>query len=103
MKDRIDHSSLKCINLIGAEARLDANMVREDFKIGSDQITCTEDDHGMDKTIQVAQDMILIIEVVMGIIQEKIKGMGGLTIVTVEREALEVKIMIGIGVGHMTE
>ena len=34
-------------------------MIREDFKIGLDQ-TCTEDDQGMDKTIEVGQDMILI-------------------------------------------
>ena len=36
-----------------------------------------EDDQDMDKTIEVGQDMILIIEVAMGIIQEEIKGMGG--------------------------
>ena len=30
----------------------------------------------MDNTIEVGQDMILIIEVDMGIIQEVIKGMG---------------------------
>ena len=44
--------------------------------------------------------MILIIEVAVGIIQEVTKGMGGLTIVTIEEEASEVKIMIGIRVGH---
>ena len=30
----------------------------------------------MDKIIEVGQDMILIIEIVIGIIQEVIKGMG---------------------------
>ena len=38
---------------------------------------CTEDDQGMDKTLDIRQHMILIIEVAMGIIQEVIKGMGG--------------------------
>ena len=51
-------------------------MIKEDFKIGSDQIMHTEDDQGMDKIIEVGQDMILIIELVMGIMQEVIKGMG---------------------------
>ena len=72
------------MNLIEAEARLDATMIREDFKIGSDQIMHTDDEQGMGKTIEVGQDMILIIEAVMGIIQEVIKGMGGLTIATIE-------------------
>ena len=37
-------------------------------------ITHTEDDPDMDKTIEVGQDMILIIEVAMGIIQEVVRG-----------------------------
>ena len=83
--------------------RLDATMIREDFQIGSDQTIYTEDDQGMDKTIEVGQDMILIIEVVRGIIQEVIKGMGGQIIAITEGETLEVKITIGIGVGHMKD
>ena len=59
----------------------------------------TEDGQGMEKTIEVHQDMILNIEVVMAIIQEAIKGMGDRIIIT-EGETLEIKIMIGIGVGH---
>ena len=43
-------------------------MIREDFRTGLDETTCREDDQGMDKTIEVGQDMILIIEVVMDII-----------------------------------
>ena len=39
-----------------------------------------KDDQGMDKTIEVGQDIVLITEVVMGIIQEVIKGMGNQTI-----------------------
>ena len=101
MKDRIDHSNPECINLTEAEVRLDVTMIREDFKIGYDQTMHTEDDQGMDKIIEVGQDMILIIEVAMGIIQGITKGMGGLTIVTIEGEASEIKIMIGIGVGHI--
>ena len=93
--DGTDNSNLKCINLIEAEVRLDTIMVREDFKI-----KCTEDDQGMDKTIEVGQGMILIIEVAMGIIQEVIRGMGGKIIAITEGETLEIKIMTGIGVGH---
>ena len=69
-------------------------MSREDFKTGLGQTMCTEDDQGMDKTIKVGQDMILIIEVVMEIIQVVIKGMGDRIITTTEGETLEIKIMI---------
>ena len=44
--------------------------------------------------------MILIIEVVTDIIQEVTKGMGDRIIITTEGKTLEIKIMIGIGVGH---
>ena len=50
-------------------------MIREYFKMGLDQTTYTEEDQGMDKTIEVGQDMILIIEVAMAIIQEVARGM----------------------------
>ena len=78
-------------------------MIREDFKIGLDQTTHTEDDQGMDKIIEVGQDMILIIEVAMNIIQEVIKGMGDQIIMIIEGETLEIKIMIETGVGHMKD
>ena len=82
MKDRIDHLNIEYISLIEAEVRLHAIMVREDLKTGFDQTTCTEDDQGMDKTIEVGQDMILIIEVSTDIIQEVIKGIGDQIIIT---------------------
>ena len=44
--------------------------------------------------------MILIIEVVMDIIWEVIKGMGDRIIITTEGDNLEIKIMIEIEVGH---
>ena len=47
--------------------------------------------------------MILIIEVAMDIIQEVINGMGGQIIAITEGETLEIKIMTGIGVGHMKD
>ena len=68
MKDRIDNLSHEYISLIEAEVRLGIPMIREDFKTDLDQTMCTEDDQGMDKTIEVGQDMILIIEVVMDVI-----------------------------------
>ena len=51
-------------------------MIRKDFRTGLDQTTHTEDNQGMDKTIKVGQDMILIIKVVTDTIQGVIKGMG---------------------------
>ena len=44
--------------------------------------------------------MILLIEVAMGIIQEVTKGMESQIITITEGETLEVKITIGIEVGH---
>ena len=76
-------------------------MAKEDFRTGLDQTMHTEDDQGMDKTIEVGQNMILIIEVVTDIIEEVIKAMGDrIIIITTEGETLEIKIMIGIGAGH---
>ena len=56
-------------------------MIREDFRTGLDQTMYTEDVQGMDKTIEVGQD---IIEVVMDTIQEVIKGMEERIIITTE-------------------
>ena len=100
MKDRINNLSHEYISLIEAEVRQDAIMIREHFRTCLDPIMHTEDDQGINKTIEVGQDMILIIEVVIVIIQEVIKGMGSRIITTTGRETLEIKIMIGIGVGH---
>ena len=68
MKDRIDNLSHEYICLIEAEVRLDTAMIREDFRTGLDRTMHIEYDQGMDKTTEVGQDMILIIEVVMDII-----------------------------------
>ena len=78
-------------------------MIREDFKIGLDQIMHIEEDQGMYKTIEVGQGMILIIELAMGIVQEVIRGMGGQIIVVTEGGTLGIKITIGIGVGDMKD
>ena len=100
MKGRINNLSHEYISLIEAEVRWNAIMVREDFRTDLDHTMYSEHGQGMDKTIEVGQDMILIIEVVMAIIQVAIKGMGDIIIITTEGETLEIKIMIGIGVGH---
>ena len=39
----------------------------------------------------------------MDITQEVIKGMGDLIIIMIQKEVIEVKIRIGIGVGHMRD
>ena len=99
MKDRVDNLNLEYISLIEVEVSLDINMIREDFKTGLDQTMHTEDDQGMDKTIDVGHDMILIIEVATDIIQEVIKGMGD-WIIIIEGETLGNRIIIETGVGH---
>ena len=62
-----------------------------------------EDVQDIIKIIEVGQDMILVIEVVTGIIQEVIKGMEGIIVVMTEEVVIEIKIMIEIGVGHMKD
>ena len=51
----------KSINPIEVEDRQDILVNREDFKTGLGQTIHTEEDQGMDKIIEVGQDMILII------------------------------------------
>ena len=62
------------------------NYDQKDFKIGLDQTVHTEGDQGMDKSIEVGQDMILIIEVAMGIIQEVVRDIGDQIITVIEGE-----------------
>ena len=56
MKNRTDHLNPEYTNLIEVEVRLDITIIREDFKIGLYQTMCTEEDQGMDKTIEVGQE-----------------------------------------------
>ena len=56
------------------------------------------------KNIKAGQDIIIIIEAVMGIVQEVTKGMVDfIIIIIIEGVAIEIKIMMGTGVGHMKE
>ena len=103
MKDRIGHLNHKYTNLIKVEVRLDIIMIREDFKTGLGQITCIEEGQDTGNIIEAGQDIILIIEIVMGITQEEIKGMVGFITIMVQEEVIEVKITIGIVVGHMRD
>ena len=84
------------------EDRQDAVTNREVLRTGLGQTTHTEEDQGMENITEVDQDMILIIGVATDIIGEVIKNMGDRIIIT-EGETLEIKIMIGIGVGHMKD
>ena len=52
MKDKTNNLSHEYITLIEAEVRLNTIMIREDFRTGLDQTMHTEDDQGMDKTIE---------------------------------------------------
>ena len=103
MKDRTGHLNPEFTNLTEVEVRLDAITIREDLKTGSGQIMCTEGDQDMDKIIEAGQDIIQIIEVVGDITQQVIKDMGSLIIIIIEGEDIEVKITIGIRVGHMRD
>ena len=85
---------------VEVEVRLEVTMIREDFQDRFRPNNNTEDDHGMDKTVEVGQDMILIIEIATGIIQEVIRGMGDQITTIREGKTLKVKITIDIEVGH---
>ena len=79
-------------------------MIREDIKIGLGKAMPTEDVQDIVKIIEAGQDMIPIIEVVMDIVHEVAKGMGGIIIVMIiGGVAIEIKIMIETGVGHMKD
>ena len=73
----------------------------EDFKTGLGQTIHTEEDQGMDKFIEVGQDMILIIGVIMETISEAVRGVGDKITMIIEGELLETKAMEETGVGHM--
>ena len=61
MKDKIDRLNHKFISPIEVEDRQDVITNREDSRTGLGQTTYTEEDQGMDKIIEVGQDMVLII------------------------------------------
>ena len=63
MKDKTDSLNHESISLIEVEDRQDAIMNREDFSTGIGQTIHIEEGQGMDKIIEVGQDMILIIGV----------------------------------------
>ena len=102
MKDRVSHSNHKSINPIEVEVRIDVITIKEDIKAGLGPTMCTEVIQDIIKIIEAVQDIILIMEVVIDIKHEVIKGMGEIIIIT-EEVVIEVKVMIGIGVGHMKD
>ena len=57
----------------------------------------------MGRSIEVGQDMILIIEVVTDIIYVVFKCMGDRIALITEGETLEIDITIEIGVGHLKD
>ena len=102
MKDKIDSLNHKFISPVEVEDRQDIIMNREDFRTGPGQTTHTEEDQGIDKIIEVAQDTILIIGVVMEIIWEVIRDMGDRIIIT-EGETLGIRIMTEVEIDHMRD
>ena len=63
-KDKTDSLNHESISPIEVGDRQDIIMNREDFKTGLSQTIHIEEDQGMDKIIDVGQDMILIIGVI---------------------------------------
>ena len=90
------------ISPIEVEDRQDVIMNGEDSRTGLVQTTHTEEDQGMDKIIEVGQDMILIIGVVMEIIWEVIGDMGD-RIIIIEEETLGIRTMTEVGIDHMRD
>ena len=80
MKDKVSHSNHNFTNPIEVEDRIDVITIREDTKAGLGQTMCTEDIQDIIKIIEAGQDIILIIEVIIGTICEVIKGMGDIII-----------------------
>ena len=65
MRNKTDSLNCESISAIEVEDRQDAIMNREDFRTGLGQTIHIKEDQGMDKIIEVGQDMSLIIEVNM--------------------------------------
>ena len=75
MNVETDNLNCKSISPAEVEDRQDAIIKREDFRTGLGQITHIEEDQGMDKIIEVGQDMFLVIEVITETIWEVSRGM----------------------------
>ena len=89
MKDRISHLNHECTSPIEVEVRIEIIIISEGTKAGLGPIMHTE----------AIQDITLMIKVVMEIICKVIKGMEETIII--EEAVIEIKIMIGMGVGCM--
>ena len=93
MKDRVSNLNHECINLKEVEVRKE---------VGSGQIMLIEVVQDIIETLEVEQGIVQIIEVVMVTIQEVIKGMGEIIIITIIEEViLGIEDMIGIGLDDM--
>ena len=106
MTDKIDSSNHRFLKVIEEEDKQDAITIREDFKIGLDQIVAgvihLEECQGIDKSIEVGQGMTQIIEEIIKTIWEIIKGMEDKIIAEIALGAiLEIKAMTEVGVGQM--
>ena len=106
MKDKIRQFKPWVYQSNRVEDRQDVITNREDFRTGLGQTTTgtmyREEGQGMDKIIEVGQDMILIIEVIMEIIWEVTWGIGNKLIMEVDSGVTsEIKAIKEKGVGHM--
>ena len=93
MRDTQSHLSCKYISPIEVEIRVGAT-----FVIGS-EIIPIGDAHHIIKTLEVETGVTLVIEGIMDITHEVAKDIGTI-IMTIGEAIIEVKVTIGIGVGH---
>ena len=96
IKDRVSHLSHEYISQIEAEVKIEVII-----KAGIDLIMNIEVVQDIIKTLEVECHTAPTIEVVMAIVHEIIKDMEDSTIM--EEEAIEIKIIIKEGVGHLRD
>ena len=97
MKDRVNCLKHKYINLTEVGVRIEVII-----KIGLGLIICVGVIQHITRTLEVGWYIILITQVVMITTHMVIRGMEEI-IATIKGMGIEIKIMIGIGVGHLKD
>ena len=95
MKDRVNHLNHEYINLTEVGDRIKVVIM-----IGLGLIMCIGDVQSIVRTLEIGQGIILITEVVMVTTCKVIRGIGEIMVI-IEGMIIEIKIMTGIGVGHL--
>ena len=93
MKGSQSHLNPKYISLIEVEIRIEVTIV------AGLEIMHIEDAHHTIKILEVEIEVILVTKEIMGTMHEVVRDVE-IIIMTIGETAIEVKAMIGIGVGH---